>query len=68
MNRSARELSVTVAGPGVSELFVLQPGETADYSVAGTFVGTSIWKFRPHLARISQRPWRERRTQAIPER
>ena len=68
MNRSARELSVTVAGPGVSELFVLQPGETADYSVAGTFVGTSIWKFRPHLVRISKRPWRALRIRETPER
>src|SRR6266704_6092414 len=40
MNHSARELAVTVAAAGLSTLFVLEPGETADYSIAGTFTGT----------------------------
>ena len=40
MNRSARELQVTIAAEGLSALFVLQPEESADYAITGTFTGT----------------------------
>jgi len=40
MNRSTRELQVIFAAAGLSGLFVLEPGETASYSLSGTFSGT----------------------------